>query len=45
MRRDYIMIEQKKEYCAIARKRILAVETGVPVKEQAMGQGSLFEVK
>lgn len=41
--RNYIGIDISKEYCEIARMRIKAVETGVPVQEQKAGQGSLFE--
>ncbi len=41
--RDYIGIDISEEYCQIARDRIRAVETGVPVKEQRAGQMGLFE--
>ena len=41
--RNYIGIDISEEYCEIARQRIKAVETGVPVKEQKQGQGALFE--
>ncbi len=41
--RNYIGIDISKEYCEIARMRIKAVETGVPVKEQRQGQMPLFE--
>ncbi len=41
--RDYIGIDISEEYCEIARQRIKAVETGVPVKEQRLGQIGLFE--
>ena len=43
--RKYIGIEISEEYCAIAKKRLIAVDTGVPVKEADNGQKSLFEVK
>lgn len=39
----FIGIEQNPEYCEIAKKRIEAVETGVPVAEQKAGQKGLFE--
>ena len=41
--RDYIGIDISEEYCQIARDRIRAVETGVPVKEARKGQMGLFE--
>lgn len=41
--RNYIGIDISEEYCEIARQRIKAVETGVPVKEQRKGQMGLFE--
>ncbi len=41
--RDYIGIDISEEYCEIARQRIKAVETGVPVKERRKGQRGLFE--
>ena len=41
--RRYIGIDISPEYCEIARQRIKAVETGVPVKEQKAGQMALFE--
>jgi modification methylase len=40
--RNYIGIDISEEYCEIARQRINAVETGVPVKEQRKGQMALF---
>ena len=43
--RKYIGIDINPEYCEIARKRLKAVETGVPVKEADAGQmaiASLF---
>ncbi len=40
--RNYIGIDISEEYCEIARQRIKAVETGVPVKEQKVGQQPLF---
>ena len=41
--RNYIGIDISEEYCQIARERIRAVDTGVPVKEARAGQGALFE--
>ena len=41
--RRYIGIDISGEYCQIARDRIKAVETGVPVKEQRKGQMGLFK--
>jgi hypothetical protein len=41
--RRYIGIDISEEYCEISRKRLRAVETGVPVKEQEIGQLPLFE--
>ncbi len=40
--RDYIGIDISKEYCQIARDRLKAVDTGVPVKEARKGQKALF---
>ena len=40
--RRYIGIDISEEYCEIARKRLEAVETGVPVSEQKSGQMALF---
>ena len=40
--RRYIGIDISEEYCQIARQRLEAVETGVPVKEQNKGQMALF---
>jgi len=40
--RNYIGIDISPEYCAIARERLKAVETGVPVKEARNGQLPLF---
>ena len=40
--RRYIGIDISEEYCEIARQRLEAVDTGVPVKEQRKGQGALF---
>ena len=40
--RNYIGIDISEEYCKIARQRIKAVDTGVPVKEQRQGQMALF---
>ena len=41
--RRYIGIDISEEYCQIARDRLRAVDTGVPVKEARAGQGALFE--
>jgi len=41
--RRYIGIDISPEYCKIARMRLKAVDTGVPVKEQLRGQKGLFE--
>ena len=41
--RRYIGIDISEEYCQIARDRIKAVDTGVPVKEARKGQIGLFE--
>jgi len=41
--RNYIGIDISEEYCKIARMRIKAVDTGVPVKEQLKGQMGLFD--
>ncbi len=43
--RRYIGIDISPEYCEIARQRLRAVDTGVPVKEQNIGQLALFEGK
>ena len=43
--RRYIGIDISREYCEIAKQRLIACETGVPVKEQRQGQKALFEVK
>jgi len=43
--RRYIGIDISPEYCEIARQRLEAVETGVPVKEQKAGQMALFNGK
>ena len=40
--RRYIGIDISEEYCQIARERLEAVDTGVPVKEARQGQGALF---
>ena len=40
--RNYIGIELSEEYCEIARERLRAVETGVPVAEARNGQQGLF---
>ena len=41
--RRYIGIDISEEYCQIARERLRAIETGVPVKEARAGQKALFE--
>jgi len=41
--RRYIGIDISEEYCKIARQRLKAVDTGVPVKEQRQGQQALFK--
>ena len=41
--RRYIGIDISEKYCEIARMRLKAVETGVPPKEQLIGQGALFD--
>ena len=41
--RRYIGIDISSEYCQIARDRLRAVETGVPVQEAQKGQKALFE--
>ena len=43
--RNYIGIDISPEYCEIARQRLEAVDTGVPVKEQRKGQMPLFKEK
>lgn len=43
--RRYIGIDISEKYCEIARQRLRAVDTGVPVKEQRIGQLALFEGK
>ena len=43
--RRYIGIDISEEYCQIARQRLEAVDTGVPVKEQKMGQKALFPME
>ncbi len=41
--RKYIGIDISEEYCRIARQRLEAVDTGVPVREQNWGQQALFK--
>lgn len=41
--RNYIGIDISEKYCEIARQRIKAVDTGVPVNEQRKGQKGLWE--
>ena len=43
LKRRYIGIDISEKYCEIARQRLEAVDTGVPVKEQKVGQMALFE--
>jgi site-specific DNA-methyltransferase (adenine-specific) len=40
--RRYIGIDISEEYCQIARERLKAVDTGVPVKEAKVGQLPMF---
>lgn len=40
--RRYIGIDISEEYCEIAQRRLEAVDTGVPVKEQRQGQMAMF---
>ena len=42
--RRYIGIDISEKYCEIARQRLEAVDTGVPVREQRQGQQPLFPV-
>ena len=42
--RRYIGIDISSEYCEIARKRLAAVDDGVPVKERDKGQLPMFPV-
>ena len=44
LKRRYIGIDISEKYCEIARQRLEAVDTGVPVREQKMGQQPLFPV-
>nr|MDD5355699.1 DNA methyltransferase [Candidatus Omnitrophota bacterium] len=41
--RRYIGIDISPKYCEIARMRLKAVDTGVSVKEQKIGQTALWE--
>lgn len=41
--RDYTGIELSPEYCEMARSRLEAVDTGVPVKETRKGQMAMFK--
>ena len=43
--RRYIGIDISSDYCSIAKKRLEAVDTGVPVKEQNIGQLPMFPVE
>jgi len=43
LNRRYIGIDISSEYCTIARDRLRAVDTGVPIKEAKSGQQALFE--
>ena len=43
--RRYIGIDISEKYCKIARQRLEAVDTGVPVKEQKQGQQPLFPLE
>jgi len=42
LRRDYIIIDLKEEYCEMARKRVMEGETGLKAKEIEAGQLTLF---
>ena len=42
LKRKWIGCDISEEYCKIARERIEAVKTGVPVKESRKGQKGLF---
>jgi len=44
LHRRYIGIDISPEYCEIARQRLEAVDTGVPVQEQMKGQMAMFPV-
>ncbi len=44
LNRRYIGIDISEKYCEIARQRLEAVDTGVPVKEQIKGQLPMFPV-
>lgn len=43
LKRQWVGCDISEEYCKVARMRIKAVETGVPVKEQKAGQLGLFQ--
>lgn len=43
--RRYIGIDISEKYCEIARQRLEAVDTGVPVREQRQGQQPLFPIE
>jgi len=43
LRRNYILIDAKKEYCRMAEERVKEPETGLTVAEQRQSQGSLFD--
>jgi len=43
--RHFIGIDISEDYCRIARERLAAVETGVPVSEARKGQMPLFKVE
>jgi len=43
LKRRYIGIDISEKYCELARQRLEAVDTGVPVKEQKVGQMPLFK--
>jgi DNA modification methylase len=40
--RKYIGIDRSEEYCQIARDRLEAVDSGVPVQEARKGQMAMF---
>lgn len=43
LRRNYILIDAKEEYCQMAEERVKEPETGLTVSEQRQGQGSLWQ--
>jgi DNA modification methylase len=43
LRRDYILIDLKEEYCDMVKERVSEGETGIPIAEARRGQKGLFE--